>query len=131
MAYLRKRRANLAAPGVKRVRKAITMSVTEFEILSAAAEQSGMTLQAYVMDCALNANSEYTGEQRRHILEEVNKIHWLCANIANNVNQLAHWANATQQFPNEAEEITERVRNVLLFAERANEIHNEVVEAGQ
>lgn len=131
MAYLRKRRANLAAPGVKRVRKAITMSVTEFEILSAAAEQSGMTLQAYVMDCALNANSEYTGEQRRHILEEVNKIHWLCANIANNVNQLAHWANSTQQFPKEAEEITERVRNVLLFAERANEIHNEVMEAGQ
>jgi hypothetical protein len=74
----------------------VRFTSAEFDRVRAAAQAAGRPLARYVRETTLGAVPR---ARRHHAIDEVLRH---LARIGNNVNQLAHVANATDRFPTEA-----------------------------
>jgi hypothetical protein len=106
----RLRREN--APGGRK--KSFQVYVTDVEEaeLSRLAELAGMTVPRLLFESALR--SEITTSTRRaEAIAEIFAVRRLMANVANNVNQVAKFANSESAFPAEAEALVAEYRGLV------------------
>ena len=107
----RRRRAN-AAPGEKRSKRyPVTVTEREAVELEAKAAAVGMTVPRLLHESAKSADVE-TSTERKQVIAELFHIRREVASIANNVNQLARFANTEGVFPDEAAAVVAEFRDL-------------------
>lgn len=114
----RRRRENTPA-GTKK-RRDLWVTVEEEAALVARAEREKVTVPNLLISSAL-ADDRETPTERRAAMAELMAVHTLLARTANNINQLARQANATDEFPAEARESLRFMRGVAMRIDRAIE----------
>lgn len=106
----RRRRANAA--GERRAKRyAVTVTAAEDAELRAKADAAGMSVPRLLHESAKSANVE-TSTERKAAIAELFAVRRSVATIANNVNQLAKFANTEGFFPVEAEAVTAEFREL-------------------
>ena len=103
----RQRRANAAGGREKSYRVYVT--VEEDAQLRGRAVVADVTVPRFLFESAMNANIE-TNTDRKKAIAELFTLTRLMANVSNNVNQLARYANTEGQFPEEAGAVVEDYR---------------------
>ena len=108
----RRRRAN--APAGERRSKRYTVKVTAAEQaeLEARATAAGVDVPRLMFESALSSSVETSAERKRAIAE-LFAVRREVGTIANNVNQLARYANTEGRFPAEAEAVVAEFRQRL------------------
>lgn len=106
----RKRRKNADAPR----RKFYSVYVTSEEDaqLKARAVVRDVTVPRFLFESAMNAHIE-TDTERKAAIVEMFAVRRLLANIANNANQIAKFANTESVFPAEAQSIITEYRQIV------------------
>lgn len=99
----RQRRAN-DNDGARQKRYVVKANVEEQTQLEARALVRGVTVPRLMVESALNLHVE-TDTDRKEAIAELFAIRRLLANVANNVNQIAKYANEERAFPAEADAI--------------------------
>lgn len=114
----RQRRANLPVPvagGVREKRAkryTVKVSAEEQVQLEARAVLAGSTVSRLLFEAAMDSRVE-TVTDRKALGAELLAVQRLLANIANNTNQLARFANSEGQFPAEAELVVAEYRALV------------------
>ena len=103
----RQRRAN--APGGREKSYRVYVTLEEDAQLRARAVVADVTVPRFLFESAMNANIE-TNTDRKKAIAELFTLTRLMANVSNNVNQLARYANTEGQFPEEAGVVVEDYR---------------------
>jgi hypothetical protein len=96
----------------------LTVNEDEAGLLRERAKAKGVTVQAFLFDAAMNASIE-TRADRQAAIGELFAIRRLMGNIANNVNQLAKFANTESVLPAEAEAIIAEYRATVPLLQAA------------
>ena len=86
--------------------------------LRARAVVADVTVPRLLFESAVNANIETTTD-RKKVIAELFTLTRLMANVSNNVNQLARYANTEGKFPEEAHAVVEEYRALAGKVERA------------
>ncbi len=107
----RRRRAN--APAAERRTKRYTVKVSESEKadLERRATAAGVDVPRLMFESALSSRIE-TASERKAAIAEVFALRRAIGTIANNVNQLARYANTEGRFPGEAEAVVAEFRAI-------------------
>lgn len=112
----RERRENVPShdgkDGRRVFRHEVTANPAEEEQLRARAAVRGVTIPRLLFESAMSSNI-VTASDRRDAIAEVFAVRRLMANVANNVNQLAHFANTESVFPAEAERVVAEYRDLV------------------
>lgn len=103
----RTRRANSDVPRDRRY--VVKVNADEDAQLQARAVVAGVTVPRLMFESGMNANVE-TSTDRKLVISELFKVSRTLGTVANNVNQLAKFANTEGQFPQEAESIVAEYR---------------------
>ena len=103
----RQRRANAAVPRDRRY--IVKVSAAEDAELCARAELSGVTVSRLLFESAMVAGV-VTDADRKAVVAEFFAIRRVMAGAANNVNQVAKYANTEGVFPAEAAEVVAEYR---------------------
>jgi hypothetical protein len=106
----RQRRANSDEPRERRYN--VRVSPEEDAQLRARAVVARVTVPRLLVESAMNAHIE-TDTDRKEVIAEVFAVRRLMANVANNVNQLARFADTQSTFPAEAEAIVQEYRALV------------------
>lgn len=106
----RQRRANADVPRDRRY--VVKVNAEEDAQLHARAVVAGVTVSRLLFESAMNAHIE-TDTARKEVVSEVFAVRRLMANVANNVNQLARYANSESVFPSEAEAVVSEYRSIV------------------
>lgn len=106
----RQRRANADVPRDRRY--VVKVNSEEDAQLRARAVVAGVTVSRLLFESAMNAHIE-TDTARKEVVSEVFAVRRLMANVANNVNQLARYANSESVFPAEAEAVVAEYRSIV------------------
>ena len=106
----RQRRANADVPRNRRY--VVKVNAVEEAQLRARAGVAGVTVSRLLFESAMNAHIE-TDTARKEVVSEVFAVRRLMANVANNVNQLAQYANSESVFPAEAEAVVAEYRSIV------------------
>lgn len=106
----RQRRANSDEPRERRYN--VRVSSEEDAQLRARAVVARVTVPRLLVESAMNAHIE-TSTARKEVIAEVFAVRRLMANVANNVNQLARYANSESVFPAEAQAVVEEYRALV------------------
>ena len=106
----RQRRANADVPRDRRY--VVKVNGLEDAQLRARAVVAGVTVSRLLFESAMNAHIE-TDTARKEVVSEVFAVRRLMANVANNVNQLARYANSESVFPAEAEAVVAEYRSIV------------------
>ncbi len=106
----RQRRANADVPRDRRY--VVKVNAEEDAQLRARAVVAGVTVSRLLFESAMNAHIE-TDTARKEVVSEVFAVRRLMANVANNVNQLARYANSESVFPAEAEAVVAEYRSIV------------------
>jgi Bacterial mobilisation protein (MobC). len=106
----RQRRANADVPRDRRY--VVKVNAEEDAQLRARAVVAGVTVSRLLFESAMNAHIE-TDTERKEVVSEVFAVRRLMANVANNVNQLARYANSESVFPAEAEAVVAEYRSIV------------------
>ena len=106
----RQRRANADVPRNRRY--VVKVNAVEDAQLRARAGVAGVTVSRLLFESAMNAHIE-TDTARKEVVSEVFAVRRLMANVANNVNQLAQYANSESVFPAEAEAVVAEYRSIV------------------
>jgi hypothetical protein len=106
----RQRRANAAVPRDRRY--TVKVTAAEDAELQARAELSGVTVSRLLFESAMVADV-VTDADRKAVVAEFFAIRRLMANAANNVNQVAKYANSEGVFPAEAEAVVAEYRAIV------------------
>ena len=105
------RKSATASPGDPRRLFSLRLKASEYERLRFLARSKGVSMSRYLTAQGLTPPVEQVNpEQLRELL---GLLRGLCRQIqgeATNVNQIAHWANATRRFPAEAEQVARDLR---------------------
>lgn len=99
----RQRRANSDTPR-DAGRYVVKTNAEEDAQLRARAVVAGVTVSRFLVEAGMNANVETSTEQKQTIAE-LFALSRTLGTVANNVNQLARFANTEGQFPAEAEAV--------------------------
>lgn len=86
-----RRRANAGEP--RDVRMVLSLTKSEDEFLRSLARAQGVSRQAVMMRATLTGGTDAAARYER-LREDLSATRLLLANVANNVNQLAHQANS-------------------------------------
>ncbi|MFD1716057.1 plasmid mobilization relaxosome protein MobC [Amnibacterium flavum] len=105
----RQRRANSDAPRDRRY--VVKVNADEDAKLRARAVVAGVTVPRLMFESGMNANVE-TSTDRKQAIAELFAVSRLLGTVANNVNQLAKFANTEGQFPVEAASVVEEYRQL-------------------
>ena len=106
----RQRRANADVPRDRRY--VVKVNALEDAQLRGRAVVAGVTVSRLLFESAMNAHIE-TDTARKEVVSEVFAVRRLMANVANNVNQLARYANTESVFPAEAEAVVAEYRSIV------------------
>ena len=106
----RQRRANVDVPRDRRY--TVKVNAEEDTQLRARAVVAGVTVSRLMFESAMNAHIE-TDTARQEVIAEFFAVRRLMANVANNVNQLAKYANTESVFPQDAEAIVAEYRAIV------------------
>jgi hypothetical protein len=112
----RQRRANAEGGREKNYRVYVTPE--EDAQLRARAVVADVTVPRFLFESAMNANIETTTDRKKAIAE-LFALTRLMANVSNNVNQLARYANTEGKFPQEAHAVVEEYRALAAKVESA------------
>jgi hypothetical protein len=104
----RQRRAN-AAGGPRQKRYTVKVTPDEEVQLAARAIARSVTVPRLMVESAMNAHIE-TDTDRKEAIAELFAVRRLLANVANNVNQVARFANEEKAFPDDAKAIVQEYR---------------------
>ncbi|MDM7886567.1 plasmid mobilization relaxosome protein MobC [Curtobacterium sp. RHCKG23] len=107
----RQRRAN-DDEGPRKKRYVVKANNEEQAQLEARALVRGVTVPRLMVESALNLHIE-TDTDRKEAIAELFAIRRLLANIANNVNQMAKYANEERVFPADADAIVKEYRALV------------------
>ena len=103
----RQRRAN--AEGGREKSYRVYVTADEGAQLRARAVVADVTVPRFLFESAMDANIETTTD-RKSAIAELFTVTRLMANVSNNVNQLAKFANTESQFPAEASAVVAEYR---------------------
>ena len=106
----RQRRANSDTPR-DAGRYVVKTNAEEDAQLRARAVVAGVTVPRFLVEAGMNANVKTTTEQKQTIAE-LFALSRTLGTVANNVNQLARFANTEGQFPAEAEAVVSEYREL-------------------
>jgi hypothetical protein len=106
----RLRREN--APGGRKKSFQVYVTDAEEAELSRLAELAGMTVPRLLFESALRSDIT-TSTRRAEAIAEIFAVRRLMANVANNVNQVAKFANSESVFPAEAEALVAEYRGLV------------------
>jgi len=107
----RRRRANSDSP--RDVGRHVVRTNAEEEAqLQARAVVAQVTVPRFLVEAGLNAHVE-TSTERKQAIAELFAVSRTLANVANNVNQLARFANTEGQFPADAEVLVGECRQLV------------------
>ncbi|MFS0795739.1 plasmid mobilization protein [Microbacterium sp. 1P10AE] len=106
----RQRRANSDTPR-DAGRYVVKTNAEEDAQLRARAVVAGVTVPRFLVEAGMNANVETSTEQKQTIAELFALARTL-GTVANNVNQLARYANTEGRFPAEAEAVVAEYRGL-------------------
>ncbi len=106
----RQRRANAEVPQDRRY--TVKVNADEDAQLRARAGAAGVTVPRLMFESALDAHV-VTDTQRKEVVAEVYAVRRLMATVANNVNQLARYANTEGVFPAEADAVLAEYRELV------------------
>ena len=73
---------------------------------------AGVTVSRLLFESAMNAHIE-TDTARKEVVSEVFAVRRLMANVANNMNQMARYANTESVFPAEAAAVVAEYRSIV------------------
>lgn len=107
----RQRRAN-AEGGPRQKRYTVKVTREEDVQLIARAVARSVTVPRLMVETAMSAHIE-TDTDRKAAIAELFAVRRLLANVANNVNQVARFANEEKQFPADAQAIVEEYRALV------------------
>jgi len=108
----RKRRANDPTGARDKKRYIVRVNGDEEVQLEARALVRAVTVPRLLVESALNAHIE-TDTDRKAAMAELFAVRRLLANVANNVNQIARFANEEKQFPADAKAIVQEYRALV------------------
>ncbi|RCS68773.1 plasmid mobilization relaxosome protein MobC [Brachybacterium alimentarium] len=100
------------------------MTDRELSLLNSLARAQGVSKQAVLMRAVLTGGSDAAARYER-LREDLSATRLLLANVANNVNQLAHQANAfavTGGTPVSAEDVERALRDVRVVLARVDAV---------
>ncbi len=106
----RQRRANSATPR-DAGRYVVKTNADEDAQLRARAVVAGVTVPRFLVEAGLNAHVE-TSTERKQTIAELFALSRTLGTVANNVNQLARYANTEGRFPEEAEAVVAEYRGL-------------------
>jgi len=106
----RQRRANADVPRDRRY--TVKVNAAEDAALQARAVPAGVTVPRLMFESALDAHV-ITDTQRKEVVAEVFAVRRLMATVANNINQLARYANTEGVFPGEADAVLAEYRELV------------------
>ena len=106
----RLRREN--APGGRKKSYQVYVTDAEEAELTRLAESAGMTVPRLLFESALRSDVT-TSTRRAEAIAEIFAVRRLMANVANNVNQVARFANSDSVFPAEAEALVAEYRELV------------------
>lgn len=107
----RQRRAN-AEDGPRQKRYTVKVTREEDVQLIARAVARSVTVPRLMVETAMSAHIE-TDTDRKAAIAELFALRRLLANVANNVNQIARFANEEKQFPADAQAIVGEYRALV------------------
>ncbi|WP_197981578.1 plasmid mobilization relaxosome protein MobC [Frigoribacterium sp. CFBP 8754] len=107
----RQRRAN-AEGGPRQKRYTVKVTGEEDVQLTARAVARSVTVPRLMVETAMSAHIE-TDTDRKAAIAELFAVRRLLANVANNVNQIARFANEEKQFPADAQAVVEEYRALV------------------
>lgn len=112
-------RSSRLGAGRRRERLTIYLSAEERELLAARAVNSGVSMSKILVDGALHAGSSnlIDGATLNEYLRVLTDLQGQVRGMAGNLNQLAHHANTTQDFPRDAADTAKRARRLILEVE--------------
>jgi hypothetical protein len=120
----RRRRANVPQEQRRNRRYEVSVNGDEDTQLRARAVVAGVTVPRFLYESAMAAHV-HTDTDRKAAIAELFALRRDMAGVANNVNQLAKWANEERTFPSEAMavvgEYRELVGQIRLALNRINE----------
>jgi len=99
----RQRRANSATPR-DAGRYVVKTNTEEDAKLRSRAAVAGVTVPRFLVEAGMNANVQTSTEQKQ-VIAELFSLSRTMGTVANNVNQLARYANTEGRFPDEAEAV--------------------------
>ncbi|MCT2085631.1 MobC family plasmid mobilization relaxosome protein [Microbacterium enclense] len=105
----RQRRANSDVPRDRRY--VVKVNADEDAKLQARAVVAGVTVPRLMFEAGMNAHVE-TSTERKQALAELFAVSRTLGTVANNVNQLARYANTEGRFPDEAEAVVAEYREL-------------------
>lgn len=110
-----RRRSARSVNGMRRTSLCVQLTAQQRAALEMSAQNKGLSLSRALVDAAFSAaaSDHVAGDDVEEMVRELRDLRRQVIGIATNVNQLAHHANATQEFPTEASKVTEDVRSVL------------------
>lgn len=106
----RQRRANSDTPR-NAGRYVVKTNAEEDAQLRARAVVAGVTVPRFLVEAGMNANVE-TSTERKQTIAELFALSRTLGTVANNVNQLARYANTEGRFPAEAEGVVAEYRGL-------------------
>jgi len=107
----RRRRANAPAGERRTKRYTVKATPTEQAELEARAKEAGVDVPRLMFEAALAADVE-TSAERKQVIAELFAMRREVGSIANNVNQLAKFANTESRFPREAAAVVREFREL-------------------
>lgn len=108
-------RSHRVGPGLRRERVTVYVSAEERAALEARANGYGVSMSRVLVDGALHAGASelIDGATLNSYLAVLADVQRQIRGIAGNLNQLAHHANATQEFPADAAETARRAGEAI------------------
>jgi len=106
----RARRAN--ADQARQKRYSVYVQEAEAAELQARANTLGVTVPRLLFESAMNLHVE-TSTERKSAIAELFTVSRLLANVANNVNQIAKFANTESAFPDDAAAVVDDARALV------------------
>ena len=121
-----RRRANAGEP--RDVRMVLSLTKSEDEFLRSLARAQGVSRQAVMMRATLTGGTDAAARYER-LREDLSATRLLLANVANNVNQLAHQANSFALMdgtPVDAADVRKALDSVMAAIARIDAISGQV-----
>lgn len=93
-------------------RRTFTLKIrqSDYDRLFYNAKRTGVSMSEYLVRGLQPPVEQLDPETIREILRELKHTNRQIVGEATNVNQIAHWANANESFPAEAEELARQIR---------------------
>jgi uncharacterized protein (DUF1778 family) len=98
----------------------VRLAQSEHDELRRRAEMAGVSVQRFLFDAAMAGTAAATAERRR-AKADAERARLVLTNIANNVNQLAKWANTNYYLPHTVADVLADIRRATVVVAETTE----------